>query len=318
MHTFRLLFQVLVWFSATAIVALTLAIVILLVIYLTRLTQRRNQHKWKWASVSSVDRRSNLSYDDFVREYACPGKPVIITDATKNWAALKKWTPDFFRSHYGSIEWKVHDCETNLSRSMPIADYIDYLSAAKRDRLLYLSQWSIFSHPELYDDYNAPFYFRNWLERLPRKIQRKFGITYSTIYIGPKGTGTKLHIDNRNTSAWLAMISGRKRFIFFSPDQEEFLYDGAVDAFNPDLEKFPLYANTNPVEVILEPGELVYFPSKWWHQVENLTDSIAISHNLLDEWNSEIVLQSAFDESPIKAHIFQLLCEFPWLGMVFP
>jgi Cupin-like domain len=188
------------------------------------------------------------------------------------------------------------------------------MQSGQRDRLLYLSQWAVFSHPELYKDYQVPNYFSNWLEKLPRKIQQKYGITYSTLYIGPKGTGTSLHIDNRNTSAWLAVLSGRKRFIFFSPDQESFLYDGAVDALNPDLERFPLYAKAQPVEVILEAGDLVYFPSKWWHQVENLEDSIALSHNLVDEWNADVVLQSAFEESPVAAHIFQFICEFPWIG----
>jgi len=301
---------------ALIVVTITLIVVAPLVIYLLKLKWRQHKRKWVWTAIASVDRRSKLSYDEFVCEYASTGKPVIITDAMKGWKASTKWTVDFFRSKYGHIKTEVQDCKTNTSTSMTIADYMDYMSGGDRDKLLYLSQWPVDRNPELYKDYKIPVYFPNWLERLPKKIRDKFNIITALIYIGPKDTYTGLHFDAGNVTTWMAMISGRKRFVFFSPDQGDFLYDGAVDIFNPDLEKFPLYANANPVEVILEPGEILYFPSRWWHQVENLEDSIAVAHNVVDEWNSEIVLQPILEESPIKAHFLQLMCDFPWLGRI--
>eukprot|EP00249_Psilotum_nudum_P000824 c12961_g1_i2 orf=1126-1782(-) len=45
----------------------------------------------EWLSRDNVDRRSNLSVEEFIRNYEDPKKPVVITDAMANWAALKRY-----------------------------------------------------------------------------------------------------------------------------------------------------------------------------------------------------------------------------------
>src|ERR1700739_4192245 len=49
-----------------------------------------------------VDRRSQLTFEQFVHEYRDPGNPVILTDAISDWPALRKWSPEFFKEHYGA------------------------------------------------------------------------------------------------------------------------------------------------------------------------------------------------------------------------
>ncbi|MEH2296105.1 cupin-like domain-containing protein [Nostoc sp.] len=297
------------------VVTIILIVVTRLLIYLLKKTWRKTQCKLAWMPISVVERRSNLSYDEFVREYASVGKPVIITDVIKDWKAMKKWTLDFFRSEFGSIEYAVKEDNTKNEGVMSIADYIDYITAGNSNRRLYMANFGIVSdYPELLKDYNDPIYFPNWLQRLPKKLLRKYDFDYPDIFIGHKGTSIGLHQDHYYGSAWLGMIKGRKQIVLFTPDQKEFLYDGKIDVLKPDLEKFPLYAKTNPVEVILETGEILYIPSGWWHHVKNIEVSIAIGSYLLNEWNSEIVFQSVFERSPIKGHLFPLVLEFPWLG----
>jgi hypothetical protein len=46
----------------------------------------------------TIDRRSNLTMEQFITEYAIPNKPVIITDVVEHWPAYKKWTFDHFNS----------------------------------------------------------------------------------------------------------------------------------------------------------------------------------------------------------------------------
>lgn len=36
-----------------------------------------------------IDRRVDLTYDEFMKEYGLPGKPVIISNAINNWEAKK-------------------------------------------------------------------------------------------------------------------------------------------------------------------------------------------------------------------------------------
>ena len=296
-----------------------LGITALVVTYLLKRVWQKNQFKVSWEPVDEIARRRQLSYEEFVWNYASVCKPVILTDAIKNWPALTKWTLDFFRSTYGSINLTVTDCSEgvrsrNQDITMKLADYLDYLASHDRQRSLYLEELRLSSFPELRQDYHIPVYFPNWLERLPMELQKKYRLERSTVYIGPKDSSIGLHIDSYDLPAWVALISGRKKIKFFSPEQGEFLYGGEVNAFNPDLNQFPQYAHAKSIEAVLEPGEVIYIPPRWWHQVNNLEDSISLNTNILNEYNAELAFQSFRNLAPIKGRLLPLLLEFPWLS----
>ena len=46
-----------------------------------------------------------------------------------------------------------------------------------------------------------------------------------------------------------------------------------VDFDNPDYDRFPRFAEAerNALGVVLEPGDVIYIPNMWWHQVESLS-----------------------------------------------
>ncbi|OYD96075.1 hypothetical protein CDG77_09285 [Nostoc sp. 'Peltigera membranacea cyanobiont' 213] len=77
-----------------------------------------------------------------------------------------------------------------------------------------------------------------------------------------------------------------------------------------------MYAKAKPIEIILKTGEIIYFPPGWWHQLENLENSISVSHNAIDEWNSELVFQSIINESPIPGYIFTFMLKFPLVSRI--
>ncbi|MDZ7949838.1 cupin-like domain-containing protein [Nostoc sp. DedQUE09] len=310
-------------FNTNLLLLSILAIFVLFIItitsvYFLRRIWFKKKRKLVWTPISCIERRSNLSYNEFVQEYASIGKPVIITDVVKNWKASTRWTIDFFRDKYGSVLTDgVRDKNSGTNISMTIRDYMDYLEAGETDKSLYLIDFPLFDHPELYEDCEVPIYCNNLLENLPEKLLNKYGFhQYIFLFMGRKESSIGLHVDNFYTQAWLGVIYGRKRFILMPPDQEKFIYGGKVDAFNPDLEKFPLYANAKPVEFILNPGEIIYIPSMWWHQAENLDSTIALGFNTVNEWNLEIVLHAASQTNPIIGNLLGLLVEFPWLGRV--
>jgi hypothetical protein len=100
------------------------------------------------------------------------------------------------------------------------------------------------------------------------------------------------------------MIAGRKRFTFFPPDQLANLYVGPLElgpggqptslvkVSAPDLERYPRYAQALAAAETadLEPGDAVFIPNLWWHNVESL-DPLNLSMNYwwLDavEWSAE-------------------------------
>ncbi|MBY0405657.1 MAG: cupin-like domain-containing protein, partial [Cyanobacteria bacterium] len=44
-----------------------------------------------------------------------------------------------------------------------------------------------------------------------------------------------------------------------------------------DLEKYPLFQNAQVIEFILEPGQCVFMPVGWWHEITALDVSISLT-----------------------------------------
>lgn len=112
------------------------------------------------------------------------------------------------------------------------------------------------------------------------------------VVIGPERSGSPWHVDPTGasllsiiliipitgTSAWNAVISGRKRWAFYPPGHTPpGVYTDVKGKYQSPypLEWF-LYTLPNlppelrPIEVVQEPGELIFVPHGWWHCVLNL------------------------------------------------
>jgi hypothetical protein len=48
-----------------------------------------------------IDRRRDLTPEQFHREYLLPGIPVVLEGAAKDWGCCKKWTLEYFAQQYG-------------------------------------------------------------------------------------------------------------------------------------------------------------------------------------------------------------------------
>ena len=50
-----------------------------------------------------------------------------------------------------------------------------------------------------------------------------------------------------------------------------------VDLDNIDKKEFPKVEDLEFLDCILEEGEMLYIPPKWWHYVRSLTTSFSVS-----------------------------------------
>ena len=103
--------------------------------------------------------------------------------------------------------------------------------------------------------------------------------------VGPEESLSRLHFDFLNSHAYLAQIVGSKLCILFSPADSDFLYGGDVNPEHPDLDKFPLFKTATAFVCILNPGELLLIPSRWWHHIRNVEKSITVVYNFFNRAN---------------------------------
>lgn len=110
-----------------------------------------------------------------------------------------------------------------------------------------------------------------------------------SLWIGNR-TIAATHYDASHNLA--CCLVGRRRFTLFPPDQIANLYPGPleptpggqvvsmVDPSAPDLDRYPAFAKAmDAVQIAdLEPGDALFYPALWWHQVEAL-DSFNIMMN---------------------------------------
>jgi len=247
------------------------------------------------ATFGQVDKREKLYKKEFLHEYVLKNRPVVLKDAARDWPALSKWTPEFFRNQYGSKQVPVFERKRTitLKDKVLLKDYIDEICSSDfHNRAKYLFSLKIgVDFPELLRDLEPrPSYWDpNWLDSkyllpgLPGFKLRQ--ITGLEMNIG--GTGSPfpfLHFDDLWTQTFITQIQGRKLWMLYPPDQTPYMYP-SPEADNisripmdcdVDLTEFPLFANAKPTKVIVEPGEMLYGPPGWWHTTQALSPSIAV------------------------------------------
>ncbi|WP_316812015.1 cupin-like domain-containing protein [Pedobacter heparinus] len=244
----------------------------------------------------TIDRRTNLSYDEFQNEYLFPRKPVIITDATSKWKA-SEWTPQWFKERYAE---KMVKTDQGLMR---MGDFIDEITRDSDQPGPFLREQPIKDiFPDLMDHVSPmPAYVRpNWLganyyvgsisKRLNRESHLEVNFCGRRIF-------PYLHVDDLGVHAFITQHYGDKNLIVYPPDQEPFLYRNENTRFSkiydvdkPDLDNYPLFKNAKAIRVVLKAGETAFMPSGWWHttKVPGTSLSTVISVSNSSNWKDLI------------------------------
>jgi hypothetical protein len=220
---------------------------------------------------------------------------VILKDAARDWKALRKWTPAFFKEKYGSIVVPVLERKRTVSvrEMIKFGDYIDEITSANfSNRAKYLFSLGIPKlFPELLQDLEPRpnCWDPNWLSSkylLPGMSRFKLrNITGLEMNMGGPGSPFPfLHYDDLWTQTFITQAHGRKAWLLYHHDQTPYMYPNEQPdnisqipmETDVDLSRFPLFAKAKPIRVILEEGEMLYGAAGWWHTTRALTPSIAV------------------------------------------
>lgn len=103
------------------------------------------------------------------------------------------------------------------------------------------------------------------------------------VWFGPQGTVSPLHFDPKDNL--LCQVVGKKYLRLYAPSESAKLYPvegllsntSQVDVEDPDLANFPQFASANYLDCVLDEGEMLYIPPRYWHFVRSLSTSISVS-----------------------------------------
>jgi hypothetical protein len=239
-----------------------------------------------------VEKKYGMSYSEFERDHLKANYPVVIGDACMDWKAKDLFTPEYFKSNYGSRDVKVQ------GKMYKLGDFIDLMmSATAENPAPYPCKLQIDSdYPEL-----VPFVSPRFQYAMPDRTHSKLmpngflgGADTLEIFFGSAGGQFPyMHYDYMNLYAWVTQIYGQKEFTVIPPDQADYVYADPDNRWqslidnqrNVDLKKFPLFAKATPLSFVVGPGETLFIPQGWWHTAYSVTPTISVAMDCLNAYN---------------------------------
>ncbi|KQS41441.1 cupin-like domain-containing protein [Pedobacter sp. Leaf194] len=238
--------------------------------------------------MTTVDRRYDLSHQEFIEKYQNTGTPVILENATDAWGRDKMFTPDFFRKNFGDRTTTFATEQYSISEILDLTEKSTLENPAP-----YPVKFNILKQlPELlsyFDPLHMNLCTPNWLKAKALKNKLSNGMD---LHIGGVGNAYEIHKDTYHVHAWLIQLYGEKEIIVFPREQQELMYPGKsgllasrspINIMNPDYEKYPNFKNATPIKSIIKAGEVFYIPSGVWHTTKAYGQNIS---TIMDQMNS--------------------------------
>lgn len=231
---------------------------------------------------AQVERRRDLSADEFRLRYLNTRTPVILEGFANQWSAIGKWSTDFFSTQYGTDDLVISDpSDTQEEQKLKVSSLREIIRDMAQGGKSYARVSPLLHrHPELLKDLDIPSLLRllNLKKELPH--------THYHFFLGPGRAHSKTHAEP--THNFFAQIHGQKRWLILPPK-----YSGIM---RPRVERAPYFmsdialkfeaqdpvVNSVALEAVLNPGDILFNPAFNWHYVENPVDSIGVGFRWAD------------------------------------
>lgn len=229
----------------------------------------------------------SLGSEEFLRNYYSANRPVLIKGRVAEWPAVKKWGPSYLKRRIGSaqVELQVgrssnpnYERMRDLHRALvPFDKFIDESTSAGASNDAYITASNSATNEDVFKELHTD------LDYIDELLSQNWKSSRGMVWLGPAGTFTPLHFDNINVL--FLQIVGTKRFILAPPSEtpnlynDHHVYSAIQDIAKPSaVKEFPRLDGVTAYELILHPGDVLFIPVTWWHQVEALEFSVSISH----------------------------------------
>jgi len=230
----------------------------------------------------AIERIPTPPAEVFYGHYYQPNRPVVLADFAAQWPALDAWRFESLRETLGHHEVSITrgraadpKCDlhvakltTHTSLAVYLTELIELGDTRTNDLYMIANNRNTENPGRLADLLESIVVPDGYFS--PKKFRGS-----TSWWIGPAGTLTPMHHDTSNIV--FTQVVGRKSITLVSAMHTELL-DHARDGFYSDLRPDLLEEAGIPHYVVeLEPGEALFIPVGWWHEVEALEPSVNLS-----------------------------------------
>ncbi|XP_042208970.1 jmjC domain-containing protein 8-like [Homarus americanus] len=211
----------------------------------------------------------SLTQEEFLERYAY-SEPVVIKGASHNQLFQSRTRHTALLERYGHMTIRLSSANSYsyAKRDISFRDYCDHhlhpqqLTTLGNETFYFFGDNNGDEWQDILDLYQHPPYY------LPYHLPAlSFGLA------GP-GTGVPFHFHG---PGFAETIWGRKRWFMYPPDVNPNFHPNRT-TLQWLIEDYPkMKDDPNLYECTLLPGEIIYFPDKWWHATLNLDSSVFIS-----------------------------------------
>ncbi|MDO9368303.1 MAG: cupin-like domain-containing protein [Sphingopyxis sp.] len=240
----------------------------------------------------TLDTLDAVDPDLFYRHHYEANRPAKLTGLIDHWPALARWSLDHFARVAGHavVEAQVERerspdyelAKDDHRRLVRFDELIDWLGKDEASNDIYLTAYN--------SGTNAAALGALWDDMAPIELLDTSRTRDGFFWLGPRGTLTPWHHDLTNNL--LVQVIGRKRVRMAPPwafDRMKNSRHCFSDWANEPLPAGPGDADTPPVlETVIGPGEAIFLPVGWWHQVEALDLSASMSFTSFRRPNAHV------------------------------
>lgn len=250
-------------------------------------------------------------YTDPVKDDHCP---IVFRGAASDWPCQGKWNFDYFKEKYGHEDVTLVNNPgliKDTDQAYDVVKFSEYIDNMKQGSKRYLKFSRIVDEQSgLRQDFDY-----GWLRKF-RPAGAQNDLNY--FFMGGKNTMTPIHdgfaitifVQIEGIKRWVFYPTNHRLFIGVRPRRYNYFYSDA-DPYKLDDPRYPLLKLAQRTEVLLYPGDVLYFPSLVWHQVENVTDSIGVAYKFA-------TLKAGFTSSKMLFLCFLLATKPPLINTFLP